>query len=463
MTDWIIPSDPTTFDIDQAFLHLEDVHWSEAPNAHIQVGDRAFMYQGAKASLAALSHCCEVVQTGLPYDDQFTDREFWLKPNKLSERRSRTWILLHGIRAFSQRERALLTREDLRAAGMARPPQNRRRAPEDVSALVDRVLKMRGEDADQRVVEESRVLADLGFSGRTWTRPPRQSWRTTSLAAYETALRTPSAATSLALLRAYLDASELASNNTWAVSAWPQWANTAGSHRFATVNGSNIELFYVWVNEESGEIESWGLRLPSHFEDSVTIPDDTWINDADNGDISVNGTTLEQLLHFLDDEHALGAVRDTALERARRRRSDWHNPFLAAVLASESPLSETDHVDSTTVEDVEFERRYIERVTRTRRHQAPLRRAALIHYAPPACHYCGLDVAQVLDTAHIVPDREGGAASVKNVRLLCANHHRAFDAELLVWDPVKGVFTRQPDSPDVAPLPTNRRDPIARE
>ena len=60
---------------------------------------------------------------------------------------------------------------------------------------------------------------------------------------------------------------------------------------------------------------------------------------------------------------------------------------------------------------------------------------------------------QILDVAHIEPDSEGGAASVANVRLLCANHHRAFDRGLLIWEPQQELFTQAPESRAVPPIP----------
>ena len=82
--------------------------------------------------------------------------------------------------------------------------------------------------------------------------------------------------------------------------------------------------------------------------------------------------------------------------------------------------------------DGEIERSYREAKRLVRRHQRRFRQLLLKHY-PAECAYCGLDVLQVLDAAHIKSDSEGGKASTKNGRLLCANHHRAFDAGILRW------------------------------
>lgn len=60
-------------------------------------------------------------------------------------------------------------------------------------------------------------------------------------------------------------------------------------------------------------------------------------------------------------------------------------------------------------------------------------RALLLRSYPAECAYCGLDVMEVLEAAHLVADADGGEASVENGRLLCPNHHRALDAGLLRW------------------------------
>lgn len=49
------------------------------------------------------------------------------------------------------------------------------------------------------------------------------------------------------------------------------------------------------------------------------------------------------------------------------------------------------------------------------------------------CAVCGLDELSILDAAHIVPHAAGGEPTAENGRPLCANHHRAFDRDLLAW------------------------------
>lgn len=78
-------------------------------------------------------------------------------------------------------------------------------------------------------------------------------------------------------------------------------------------------------------------------------------------------------------------------------------------------------------------RDYREAVTKVRRHQRAFRRLLLNRYEN-VCAYCGMGMVEILEAAHIEADALGGESSVANGRLLCANHHRAFDCGLLTWD-----------------------------
>lgn len=451
MTDWIIPANPATFDVNSAFLHREEIDWSEAANAYLEAGDRVFLYQVAPVS--AITHSCEVIRTGISSSEMFDDREYWRDSEAFAERQDRTWMRLGRTRTFGVQERSLLTLNRLRDSGMQRSPQGRSRAPAAVSTLVERVIGMIAEHAAELIAQERDLLSALGY--------PRAEWRfrrggregTTSFASYSAALEIPDAATALALLQVFVDAAGLRSHGGWAISALPSWSGPTDKHRLATISGSQAELFYVWIESSSGNVSTWGVRLPSQYRDTLSRIDGTWFVDPDNGDVIVNGETVQHLLEFLDDNDVLTAIRRTVTARAIKRRGNWHNPYLAALLAPSSVPELAEGVEPSSPEEVEFERRYIERVARVRQHQAPLRRAALRYYAPPACHYCGLDVVEVLDVAHILPDSEGGAASVGNVRLLCANHHRAFDRALLAWNERQGRFDRAPESVEVPPAP----------
>ncbi|MDQ4502544.1 HNH endonuclease [Sinomonas sp. ASV322] len=79
----------------------------------------------------------------------------------------------------------------------------------------------------------------------------------------------------------------------------------------------------------------------------------------------------------------------------------------------------------------EYDRRYRNREVLQRLHQAAFRREVLGAYRN-RCAVCNLGHPQLLDAAHIVPDRDDdGIPSVVNGIALCKLHHAAFDARLL--------------------------------
>ncbi|WP_433274661.1 HNH endonuclease [Pseudonocardia xinjiangensis] len=76
-------------------------------------------------------------------------------------------------------------------------------------------------------------------------------------------------------------------------------------------------------------------------------------------------------------------------------------------------------------------RRYILRQTKQRLHQ-PVFRATVLRAYETRCAVCALRHAELLDAAHIVPDREAaGIASVRNGLALCKIHHAAYDSSVL--------------------------------
>lgn len=83
----------------------------------------------------------------------------------------------------------------------------------------------------------------------------------------------------------------------------------------------------------------------------------------------------------------------------------------------------------------ETQRSYVERLTRQRLHQ-PLFRAQVMHAYERRCAVCSLRHADLLDAAHIVPDRdEAGTPTVSNGVALCKIHHAAYDRNFLGLSP----------------------------
>lgn len=53
----------------------------------------------------------------------------------------------------------------------------------------------------------------------------------------------------------------------------------------------------------------------------------------------------------------------------------------------------------------------------------------------PRCAMCGIGVMQVLETPHVVPVADYGTNDPRNGMVMCATHHRAFDAYLFAIEP----------------------------
>jgi putative restriction endonuclease len=98
------------------------------------------------------------------------------------------------------------------------------------------------------------------------------------------------------------------------------------------------------------------------------------------------------------------------------------------------------------------QRRYVERVTRQRLHQ-PVFRAQVIAAYQTQCAVCRLRHADLLDAAHIIPDRDPrGLAAVSNGLSLCKIHHAAYDKHILGVNPslvveIRADILREIDGP----------------
>lgn len=98
-----------------------------------------------------------------------------------------------------------------------------------------------------------------------------------------------------------------------------------------------------------------------------------------------------------------------------------------------APVDETDMLPEMMTGSVMEAslRRYLRRETKVRLHQPVFRSTVLAAYENH-CAVCSLAHPQLLDAAHIVPDRdELGVASVVNGMAMCKIHHAAFDSYFL--------------------------------
>jgi putative restriction endonuclease len=68
------------------------------------------------------------------------------------------------------------------------------------------------------------------------------------------------------------------------------------------------------------------------------------------------------------------------------------------------------------------------------------------------CAVCNMSVPEVLDAAHLVPDRNQGSYDPRNGLVLCAVHHRAFDTGLFAIEPYTLKLHYKASGPDADAL-----------
>ncbi len=108
----------------------------------------------------------------------------------------------------------------------------------------------------------------------------------------------------------------------------------------------------------------------------------------------------------------------------------------------ESPMDQYTLGDSEAGED--GRRAYITSTFRVRLHQRAFRERVL-HAYRAQCALCRLRHDELLDAAHIVPDREahGGEPIVPNGLSLCKLHHAAYDSQFLTVRPDYTIEVRR--------------------
>lgn len=114
---------------------------------------------------------------------------------------------------------------------------------------------------------------------------------------------------------------------------------------------------------------------------------------------------------------------------------DEQRVLLAAQDTVQASLSSVQAIANTPLDDkLVVERRYSTRQTRYRNHQAWFSSRTKSAYGY-RCAFSGLPLRDLLVGAHILPDSEGGEASVRNGICMSTLHHTAFDTHLIGVDP----------------------------
>lgn len=89
-----------------------------------------------------------------------------------------------------------------------------------------------------------------------------------------------------------------------------------------------------------------------------------------------------------------------------------------------------------------YRRKYQSREVLSRLHQSAFRERVL-HAYKEHCAICNLKHRELLDAAHIIPDKDGGEPIVPNGLALCKIHHAAFDMNFLGITPDYTVEIRE--------------------
>lgn len=280
----------------------------------------------------------------------------------------------------------------------------------------------------------ARILKDSGYQSATRVRfSSKNRPRTNSHDAYEMFVQLSGAPDVLHLIHNYCWLSGLIHDQDFSVSCLPA-TNRAprGTTRAAVISVGMVEVLVIYMTREEGQLAHVRFYLE---------PDEdlSWSSgDISHTHLDGGGQVVEyygrDAITALDDDHLVEAlVRRLGNMRNRRkryRRNDWHNPWLwnlASQGKTSSPRksSSLSHTENYAIEDV-----WRMQCQRTGQQKF---RATLLEHHPAECAICGLAIIEVLEAAHLVPHATVVDYHPDNGRLLCANHHRAFDAGLYEW------------------------------
>lgn len=280
----------------------------------------------------------------------------------------------------------------------------------------------------------SRSLKDSGYQTDTRVRfSSKNRPRTNSHAAYEMFVQMSGAPDVLELLHNYGWLSGLVHDHDFSVSCLP--ANNRaprGTTRVSAISVGMVEVLVIYMTREEGQLAHVRFYLEPD-EDLSWSSGDISDTHLDGGGQVVEYYGRDAII-ALEDEHLVEAIVRRLMNmrsRSKRyRRDGWHNPWLWN-LASRGKVSGPR--ESSSISQAEnFAIEDVWRMQRQRTGQQKFR-AALLEQHPAECAICGLDIIEVLEAAHLVPHSTAVDYRPHNGRLLCANHHRAFDAGLYEW------------------------------
>ncbi len=274
---------------------------------------------------------------------------------------------------------------------------------------------------------------------------------TSSREAFEVFAALTGAPEVLAVLELFASQAGLRERDDFSVSCLPSNGRTPRGHcRASAVSVGLVEVLVVDLDRSGGGLAEVCVGGEPD-EDIVWAAERAGVSiqpsGLDRGGIQLRipgATALELLLDYRLAHMASRRISAVRGRRRRTRRNDWHNTWLCELLdacvASPPSGSPTDDWDVSRADSVVL--------ARQRTSQDDFRRR-LLASGPPECAICGLRLPEVLEAAHLVPHARGGRASRENGRLLCANHHRAYDARFYRWTDVGFEWVGVGDEPNL--------------
>ena len=90
--------------------------------------------------------------------------------------------------------------------------------------------------------------------------------------------------------------------------------------------------------------------------------------------------------------------------------------------------------------------------TSAQRERSPMFRFEVVKLYGERCALCNISEPRLLEAAHIRPVSEKGSDHPRNGLVLCANHHKAFDAHLIGIEPASMMIMAAEDGPPLTAL-----------
>lgn len=290
---------------------------------------------------------------------------------------------------------------------------------------------------DELVTAYRDALIEAGYVPQLLVPVPGRRRLTKTREAFEAFAQLRAAPEVLAVLATFSEMSGLRDQDDFSVSCLPASSLKAPLLRMSAIKLAWTEVLVVEASQSTGRVSQMRVWAGPK-EDLGWVRSHSGVRLRDSS-LDGGGTQLiipgASALDLLQRPDLSGVIaRRVAAMRSRRkryRREDWHNRWLWALVdagAASPPVATWP--DTAGEWDVSSDDAV--RLLRQRTSQQAFRRK-LLEGSPQECAICGLDVVEVLEAVHLVPHARGGRASSENGRLLCANHHRAFDARLYRW------------------------------